>query len=335
MTRLRTKAFVIPRLLPCFVAGLISIAASNQACSDWNPAKNVELISSTTPGSGPDLTARIIQTILRAKKILDVPMSVVNKPGGNYATAWAYLNQHGGDGHYLLIASVGLLTGNPPGAEAILAADASMIAHLFSEYMVLAVRADSPLKTGRDVAMQLAKDPRSLSIAIGGGPGGVNHLAIATAMKAAGVTVKQLKLVAFNSSADAMVAALGGHVDVVAATATALLHARSGGLRVLAISSPHRSAGKFANVPTWREQGIETVFDNSRFVLGPHRMPREQIVYWEARFAELAATDEWKNNLAANDWKTAYMNGAATKTFVAAQFMHLQAILAELGVARN
>jgi len=149
------------------------------------------------------------------------------------------------------------------------------------------------------------------------------------------VAVKQLKLIAFNSSADAAVALLGGHVDVVAATATALLHAQPGGLRMLAITSPHRLAGQLANVPTWREQGIETVFDNSRFVLAPSRTPREQITYWEARFAELTATDEWKNNLAVNHWQAAYMNGAAAGKFVAAQFMQLQAILTELGLARN
>jgi putative tricarboxylic transport membrane protein len=324
-----------PRILLCLAAAMMGVAWCNNACSDWRPTRNVELISSAAPGGGPDVTARIIQSIWHAKRMIDVPVSVVNKPGGNYSAAWSYLNQHGGDGHYLLMASLGLLTSHASGADAISLADASVIAQLFSEYMVLAVRADSALKTGRDLARRLTKNPGAASVAVGGGNGGVNHLAFATAMKAAGVNVKKLRVIAFNSSAEAAVAVLGGHVDLVAATATALLHAGTDGLRVIAISAPRRVAGALASVPTWREQGIDSVFDNFRFVLGPNGMRREQIAYWEEVFAELAASDEWKHNLAANHATAAYLNSAAARKSISLQFAQLKTVLTDLGLAKN
>jgi putative tricarboxylic transport membrane protein len=335
MAFLRIKGFHQPHMLLYLAAGVIGVTWGNHACADWKPARTVELISSAAPGSGPDVTARIIQTIWRAKRIVGVPVSVVNKSGGNYSAAWIYLNQHGGDGHYLLMASLGLLTGNVPGADRAALADASVIAQLFTEYMVVAVRADSSLKTGRDLARRLKKDPGALSIAVGGGTGGVNHLAIATAMQAAGVNIKKLKLIAFNSSAEAAVAVLGGHVDIVAATATAVLHAGTDGLRVLAISAPRRVAGTLASVPTWREQGIDAVFDNFRFVLGPNGMRREQIAYWESVFDSLSASDEWKSNLLANHWTAAYLDGASAKRSLGARYAEMKTLLAGLGLAKD
>ena len=314
---------------------MIGIGCGNVACSDWSPTKNVELISSAAAGGGPDVTARIIQSIWHSKKIIAGTVSVVNKPGGNYSAAYAYLNQHGGDPHYLLMASLGLLAGNAAVTNAILLTNESVIARLFSEYMVIAVRADSPINTGRDLARRLMNDPGSLSIAVGGGAGGVNHLAIAAAMKSAGVAIKNLKLVAFNSSSEAMVAVLGGHVDAAASTATAFIHGETGALRVLAISAPRRVGGALANMPTWREQGIDTIFDNFRFVLGPRGMRQEQIAYWEKVFSSLAASDEWKRTLAANHWTTAYLKSAETKQAMSTQYEQLKAVLTELGLTKN
>ncbi len=329
------KGFHQWRILTHLAAGILGIAWGNAAYSDWSPVRNVELISSAAPGGGPDVTARIIQSIWHSKKMIDVTMSVVNKPGGNYSAAYTYLNQHGGDPHYLLMASLGLLAGNAAGASAISLTDVAAIARLFSEYMVVAVRADSPIKTGRDLAQRLMIDPSSISIAVGGGAGGVNHLAIATAMKSAGVAIRNLKLVSFNSSAESMVAVLGRHVDAVASTATAFIHAEPGALRILAISAPRRVGGAFAGAPTWREQGIDAIFDNFRVVLGPKGIQQEQINYWEGMFSGLTASDEWKRTLAANHWTAAYLKSAETRQAMATQYEQLQSVLTELGLTKN
>src|ERR1700674_2270994 len=86
-------------------AFLISIATTGYRRSGWIPQKAVEIIAPSAPGGSTDATARTIQKILQYGNRVAVPISVVNKPGGNQALALAYLTQHTGDAHYLVIAN--------------------------------------------------------------------------------------------------------------------------------------------------------------------------------------------------------------------------------------
>lgn len=87
-----------------WILGLALFACMQMAVAqsgDWRPEKPVELIASSAPGGSNDKSARVLQKILQDEKIVTVPVSVVNKPGGNQTLARAYLNQHAGDAHYL------------------------------------------------------------------------------------------------------------------------------------------------------------------------------------------------------------------------------------------
>ncbi len=97
-------------MLHQLITGVLSIclgwtSVSGNAQTSWKPQRNVEIVIGSSAGTGPDRVARIIQRIWREQKTMDVPSSVSSKPGGGGAVAWAYLNQHAGDGHYLLITS--------------------------------------------------------------------------------------------------------------------------------------------------------------------------------------------------------------------------------------
>jgi len=41
-----------------------------------------------------------------------VPVNVVNKPGGSGTIGLTYLNQHHGDGHYMIVATTGSISNN-------------------------------------------------------------------------------------------------------------------------------------------------------------------------------------------------------------------------------
>jgi putative tricarboxylic transport membrane protein len=299
--------------------------------ADWKPNKNVELIVSTAPGSGPDLTARAMQKIWQAAKTVVATVSVVNKPGGNFAASWTYLEQHAGDAHYLAMASPGLLIGN--GSGALPYAEATVIAQLYSEHMVIAVRADSKIDSSREMIRRLRENPANPGFAVGGSAiGGVNHLALATIMKAAGIPVKKLKVVAFGSAQEAAVAVLGGHVEAMISTAAAaLLQARSGKLRILAVSAPRRLGRELSEVPTWREQGVDATFDNFRVVLGPRGMAADAVRYWENALGALAQSTEWKDELNTNYWTAAYLDSMDTRKSLVQRVEELKAMHSELG----
>ncbi|MGZ5233147.1 MAG: hypothetical protein ACXWC3_24270, partial [Burkholderiales bacterium] len=60
------------RLFAAIIIMLFSGAAF--AAAAWKPEKPVEFIVATAPGSGVDATARTIQNILQAEKLVTVPI---------------------------------------------------------------------------------------------------------------------------------------------------------------------------------------------------------------------------------------------------------------------
>ena len=67
----------------------------------------------------------------------------------------------------------------------------------------------------------------------------------------------------------AITALLGGHIDAVPVSVGSWVpHMKTGAVRVIAVSSAQRLPGFFAGIPTWREQGANSVVSNWRGVFG-------------------------------------------------------------------
>src|SRR6185436_291059 len=109
--------------------------------------------------------------------------------------------------------------------------------------------------------------------------------AVAMVAKAAGIDPKRLKVVIFPSGSQSQAALLGGHVDLVPTGVSNLGGpVQDGRLRVLAITSPQRMEGVFAQVPTWKENGIDVVIGQWRGIMAPPGISPAQIAYWEEVF---------------------------------------------------
>lgn len=301
----------------------------------WKPERNVEIISGTAAGGAVDRANRAVQRIWQEKKIVDVSTTVMNKPGGGNTIAWHYLNQHAGDGHYVSIAPYTLLTNKLVGTSPMTWSDFTMISLLFNEYMTVAVRADSPIKTGADLAERLKKDPSSLSIAVASTLGNHIHIGIAKAMKAAGVDIRKMKVIAFKSSGESVTNLLGGHIDVVSSTTpNVIAQLQAGKIRVIAISSAQRMTGVLATVPTWKEQGIDGTFSASQGAIGPKGMNAAQVAYWESAFQKLSQTEEWQKELAASYWDANYLPAKETSKYYESQAAELRSILTDIGLIK-
>ena len=314
-----------------FVAAGFSAAAQAQG---WKPDKPVEIIATNAPGGGADRIIRIMLNVMQERKDFGVPVSIVNKPGGGSAVSYAYLNQHPGDGHYVVLGSKALLTNNISGRGPSYT-EMTPVAHLFGEYVSVTVRPDSPLKTGRDLIERLKKDPAALSFGIATSLGGANHQGVAAAAKVAGIDIKAMRNVIFQSGGAASTAMLGGHVDVVPITAafgSSLL--RNGQVRIVAVAAPKRLGGILAEVPTWRELGYDAVVSNWRVIVGPKGMTAAQIAFWEGALRRFTESAEWKKELEANFWTGDFMNRAETMKYLESENAALRAFLTELGLAR-
>ena len=312
-----------------------SVAVMPASAQSWKPEKPVEIVIGTTPGGPQDRTGRLIQKILQEQRLVTTPVNVVNKPGGGGVIGLTYLSQHPGDGHYMIVNAVTLFTNHITGRTTLSYADFTPLAVIGAEYVGVAVLADSPIKTGRDLAERLRKDPGAMSVSIGTAFGNATHISYALAMKAAGVDIRKLKTVVFNSGGDAMTALLGGHVDAMAsAPSTLLQHIKAGKVRMLAVVAPKRLSGDFAGIPTWKELGIDVTFELWRGLAGPKGMTRAQIQFWDDALGRMARSEEWKKQLAQYDMEDVYRSSAETARYWKAEHDEVKGVLTELGLAK-
>lgn len=259
-------------------------------------------------------------------------MKLTNIPGRGGGNGWDHLARHPGDAHLLGISSPTLITNKLPGDAAINHDDLTPLAVLYTEYIVFVVREDSPMRTGADLLQRL-KDPASLTIALATAIGNINHIALAQCAKHAGGDVKALRLNVFDSALYAVADVIGQRAEVGAVTAvSAVKELAAGKLRALALSSPRRMPGRFANVPTWREQGVDCMIGTWRGVTGTNGLAAGEIAYWDRTFKAAAQSDDWNAELQQHYWAHTYMDSAAARDFLAIEQHIMQKALSDLGL---
>lgn len=316
---------------------VVALAASfnAHAQSGWKPEKNVEVIVGSSAGTGTDRVARLMEKIWREQKALDVPVVVVNKPGGGGAVSWAYLSQRSGDPHHLLITSYNIAANYINGKSKLTYTDFTLISLLASEYIAYSVRADSPIKSIGDLVGKLKADPASVVAGVSSSAGGANHIALGRLAKAAGADLAKMKVVVFSGSGQAISGLLGGHVDLfvnsLSATAGPL---KNNQLRALAIAAPKRGPGIYAQVPTLTESGIPIVAENWRLAMAPKGISDVQADFWDQSLKKLTASDEWDKELAKHFIPNEPLDRKQTNAHIAKEFQEIKAILTDLGLAK-
>ena len=326
MTPLRVPGLLI-------LALLWGVSAPAAAQTTWSPTRTAEFVVGSAPGGGNDRTARTLQRIWREMKLLD-NIIVVNKVGGGGSVAYGYVHQHPGDGHFIVIARIGLLTGHILGRSPVSHTDLTPLAVIANEPMAFAVRADSPIRTIADLVERWRADPQSVSISLGSTRGGNTHLFLGTVAKAAGVDPRRLKTLTFGGGADSVTQLLGGHIDMMSASVdNAVPHHKSGKLRIFAIGTPARIP-TLPDVPTAKEQGYDIALDGWLAVMGPQGLAAPQIAYWERLLERATGHAEWKQFLEVNATEREFRNAQQSRDYLKSQYAAARAMLADLGMLK-
>jgi putative tricarboxylic transport membrane protein len=313
----------------------LAIGLSPAIAQEWKPGKTVELVVGSSPGGSPDVMARLVQRIFQNSGL--VPSStVVNKPGAANTIGWAYLNQHAGDGHYIATYSPALIGNRIMGTTQLNYQDFTPLNILAREFVVLAVRGDSPIAALKDLTARLKKDPQAVSFAFATARGNHNHIVMSMYLKSIGVDPKVAKAVIYSGGGEATTAFLGGHIDVyVAAPRSMVPLQKEGRARVLAISAAQRQPGELASLATLREQGIDAEFFTWRGFMGPKGLKPAEIAYWDAVFDKLAQSEEWKKDTESQFWNAEYLLSARTREHLDRENTVMRGILTELGLAKQ
>ena len=301
----------------------------------WKPDKVIEIITSSAAGGSNDQIARVAQNILQGNKLLPTPLNVANKPGGNQTLAVVYLMQHPADAHFHLLANPTLFTNYVSGVTALSHNDLTPIALLLEEHTVITVPTNSPIKSMQDLMARLRADPESVAVGIVS-RGGPNHLALSQAIKAGGADPRRVRAAVFKTNTESMTAMAGGHLQLVASSvSSAMAQVQAGNARIIAIASQRRLGGALANVPTFKEQGIDSWVANWRAMFGAKGITPVQITYWEETLAKMAATDEWKKQLELHDWSGQFLRSREFGKYLQAEFATTRAIMSDLGLDKT
>jgi putative tricarboxylic transport membrane protein len=219
------------------------------------PSKRIEFVVAGGAGGGLDLVGRELEQAMRESKVTEQPIVIVNMGAGGGNAATTYVQRHKGDAHMLYLNTNRLYLNRLAGTIGVGQEAVTAIGRVMTEYLVWAVRADSPFRTAKDVLDKLRSDPASVSFGISSIPSNDQINVVAPAI-ASGIDAKKLRIAAFSSALNSQL--LGGHVTALSTPLSEIAPlVRSGQVRLLSVSSPERLGGEIAQVPTWRSMGID------------------------------------------------------------------------------
>ena len=302
----------------------------------FKPADRITYILGVAPGGSVDIYARGVQDTLQQLNLLNGQSMVIDyKPGGAGVISLQALHKTAGTGLGLGTFHTSTLVAIGAG---ILKADLREyppVAMMVEETQMVAVRADSPLRNAQDLVSALLKDPASQKIGVAPSLGSGTHLSVAKPLKAAGVRIRDLTVAPFKASSETMSALLGGHIDVISATAPVIMpQVAAGKVRVLASASPTRGPGALAQVPTWREQGVPADFVTYNGILmGPNSTPA-QIAFWEDALRKVSQQASWQALVERNGGRPVFRNAAESMQYMVSEQQAITALVQEMGLAK-
>ena len=322
------KRAMVIALLAC---GTVAPARTASAQA-WKPDRNVELTIPTTPGGSNDIAGRLVHKLWTDLKLLPVSSSVANRSGGEHIVAYTYIAQRTGDPYAIGMMSTPMLVNPIEGRTQLTHNDLTPIAYLITEPMIALVRADSPIKTGKDLMEALKKNPGAMSIAL---TSTGHRVSVGLPMQKAGVNMKAVRMPAFKGGGETVTATLGGHTDVmITSVSTSVPHVESGKMRGIAVSSNQRLGGALASVPTWQELGYQSS-GSWKGIMAPKGITPAQIAFWEDVMRKAAQSEDMRKYAEQNQWLVEFKGSAETRKWLDQEAAALKVVMTELGLVRQ
>lgn len=325
--RLKLAALVAATVLLTFAPGLAAPAY---------PEKALEIIAPAGAGGGWDLTARMVARALAEEKLVTVPITVTNMPGGSGAVGIAHMvTRRKGDAHVLAVMGSSLTGTLARKAVPYSFKDVVPIAALTGDFMVIAVRKDSSFTRLRVLMDVYRRDPGLITVGGGSAPGSLDHIAFALLGKKVGVDTTKVRYVPFDGGAQAMAALLGGSITVLSTSLSEVLpNLEAGQIRVLGITAPERLGGNLRSIPTALEQGVDFVYVNWRGFYMPPDTPASVVRYWETTLERMARSRAWAKILDEMKWAPFLLTGERFRRFLDEDLSSTESALRDLGLVR-
>lgn len=248
-------------LLTVFVA--LSLTAFAHAGT--YPDKSIKIIVPFNPGGGGEQGARLLEKDFKEK--VGQPLSFIYKPGGTGLIGMVELSRQKPDGYTIGIHSYPLLMLDIITGRAGYTLDSfDFISLLCLEEVYLAVRADSPVSSAKELIERAKSEPGRINLGICEimGP---THIP-ALRLKADGVPFNHVPIDGAGKVAPAL---LGGQVEAAIVPSGGVSGSISK-MKILAVFAPERSK-RFPDAPTMKEVGYDINSAVGRYIAAPKGVP--------------------------------------------------------------
>lgn len=301
-------------------AAAVAAVGAPAAPAQTYPSRPIELASHNSPGGGTDIIARLVADILVKEKLVNVPVNVINKPGGGGAIAYTYLKSKRGDPHTIMsVATMAMLAQVVRPELGLGFENYTPLAFLAQDPQGVMVLADSPFKTFQDLIDAAKREPNTLVASVAS-PGGTARMLVWMLERETGAKVK---VVTNKGGGDAIMQVMGGHTHFSTENIAEGYSAVEGKkLRVLAVSGLTRLP-MVPDTPTLKELGFNIAVGTGRGFAMPADVPQEVVTHMEGVLKGVYNSAAWKAHAERNMYENIWL-GAADYA------KHLQERLAEV-----
>ncbi len=273
----RYSARIVSTAAVCALAGLVISGGTPAIAAYPEKGKTIQIVVPFSPGGTTDVQTRIVAEFMA--RDLGINIEVLAKPGAGSQVGLQMLATAKPDGY-----TIGT-TNNPttmgvylmPSRKATFSRKSFAPIGLFIfDPETIAVKADGPYKTFKDLIAAAKAKPRTVK-ATTNGIYSDDHMSIVTVSKAYGV---QFAVVHFDGAAEEVVALLGGKTDCAfMGMGATLSQTKAGTMRLLATMD---ETSPLPGVPTMKDLGIDFVMGSSRGLSAPAGTPKEALNVLEA-----------------------------------------------------
>jgi tripartite-type tricarboxylate transporter receptor subunit TctC len=319
----------IPILVFVLASAAILLSAVISYGQQSYPSRPISILVSFAPGGVMDISTRAIAA--KAEKFLGQNFVISNNGAGGGAVAAAVVSTQKPDGYSLLACTSTTLIRIPQYRTVPYSLNdfVPIMQHASTE-SGLAVKADSPFKTLKDLVEYARKNPKKVTYSTLG-IGSPMHLSMEYIAKQDGIIWTH---VPYPGSMPAVTALLGGHVLAASTSTEWKPFVLDGKLRLLATHGEKRMHS-FPNVPTLRELGYDFYNDTTFLVMAPKGTPAEIVKKLEDAFHKAFNDPEYAAILAKIDHVPAFRNSEDTRKFLEAAYEVNGKWIAELKIPKE
>jgi tripartite-type tricarboxylate transporter receptor subunit TctC len=250
----------------------IGWAASNSWAAEAKyPNRLIQVVVPYQPGF-TDVVLRLFTD--KWQESLGQPLAFVYKPGAAGAVGASFVAKAKPDGYTLVGSTNAPVLLSPITKELDYTPDDfAPICRLTKTPVMFTVKADSPWKTLKDLVEEAKKNPGKVTYATSG-IFGTSHFPVEMFVKFAKINMTHVPCA---GDTPAVTALLGGGVNMVSCTVTAVVpHIKSGALRPIGVFAKERLK-EFPDVPTFSELGYPVVQYVWVGLLAPKGVPEEVV----------------------------------------------------------